>query len=90
MPASGSSSSLSRASSKFDLNISAINLRVATLLLERGDMGESGCRERSAAIKYCAAAMAKSVDKDIGVQTFVGNHTTVSAMSYPRVSAMYK
>ena len=32
MPASGASSSLSRASSKVDLKISAINLRAATLL----------------------------------------------------------
>ena len=89
MPASGSSSSRLWASSKVDLNISAINLRVATLLTERGGMGKAGCGDRSAAIKLCEAAMAKSVDEDIGVRTLVGNHTTVSAMRSPRVSAMY-
>ena len=67
MSGSGSSSSLLWASSKVDLKISVITLRVATLLSERGDIVEAGCRDWSAAIKSCAAAMAKSVDKDIGV-----------------------
>ena len=52
-------------------------------------MGESGCGDRSAVIKSHAAAMAKSVDKEIGVQPLLGNHTTVSEMRSPRVSAMY-
>ena len=89
MSGRGSSHSLSRASSKVDLKISAITLREATLLSEKGEIGESGCGDRRAAIKSRAAAMAKSVDEDIGVRPFVGNHTTVSAMRSPRVSAMY-
>ena len=89
MSGSGSSSSLSRASSKVDLNISAINLRAATLLSERGEIGEAGCGDRSATIKSRSAAMAKSVDEDIGVRPLVGNHTTVLAMRSPRVYAMY-
>ena len=87
---SGSSSSPSQASSKVDLNISAIILRETTLLSERGEIGEAGCGDQSAAIKFCAAAMAKSVDEDIDVRTLVGDHTTVSAMRSPRVSAMYR
>ena len=83
---SGSSSSWSRASSKVNLNIPAMTLRAETLLLERGDIGDSGCGDRSAAIKSRAAAMAKSVDKDIGVRPLVGNHTTVSEIRSPRVS----
>ena len=72
-----------------DLKISAITLRAATLLSERGEIGEAGCGDRRAAIKSRAAAMAKSIDKDVGVSPLVGNHTTVSEMCYPRVSAMY-
>ena len=86
---SGSSSSPSRASSKVDLKISAITLRAATLLLERGEIGEAGCGDRSAAIKSCAAAISKSVGEDIGVRPLVGNHTSVSAMHSTRVSEMY-
>ena len=89
MLGSGSSSSLSRASSEVDLEISAITLRVVNLLSERGEIGEAGCGDRRATIKSRAAAMAKSVDKDIGVRPLVGNHTTVSEMRSPRVSAMY-
>ena len=85
---SGSSSLWSQASSEVDLNISAIFLRAENLLSERGDIGEAGCCDRSAAIKLHAAAMYKSVDKDIGVRPLVGNHTTVSAMRSPRVSKM--
>ena len=88
MSGSGSSSSWSRASSKVVLKISALILRAETLLSERGEIGESGCGDRSAAIKSRAAAMAKSVDEDIGVRPLVGNHTTVSAMRSPRVSEM--
>ena len=87
--ASGSSSSPSWASSKVDLNISAFILREATLLSERGDMGEAECGDRSAAIKSLAATMDKSVDEDIGVLPLVGKHTTVSEIRSPRVSAMY-
>ena len=86
---SGSSSSPSRASSKVYLKISAINFRAETLLLERGEMGEVGCGDWSAAIKSRAAAMAKSVDEDIGVHPLVGNHTNVPAMCSPCVSTMY-
>ena len=75
MSGSGSSSSWSRASSKFVLNISAMVFRAETLLSERGEIGEAGCGDRSAAIKSRAAAMAKSVDEDIGVRPLVGNHT---------------
>ena len=52
-------------------------------------MGEAGCRDRSAVIKSHAEAMAKYVDKKIGVQPLLVNHTTVSEMRSPRVSAMY-
>ena len=88
MSGSGSSSSLSWASSKVDLKISAMTLREETLLSERGDIGEAWCSDRRAAIKSCAAAMAKSVDEDIGVRPLVGNHTTVLEMRSPRVSEM--
>ena len=88
MSGSGSSSSWSRASSKVVLNISAMILRAEALLSERGEIGEAGCGDRSAAIKSRAAVMAKSVDKDIGVRPLVVNHTTVSDMRSPRVSEM--
>ena len=65
-----------------------MTLRAETLLLERGDIGESGCGDRRAAIKSRAAAMAKSVDEDIGVHPLVGKHTTVLAMRSLRVSEM--
>ena len=70
------------------MNISAMILRAETLLSERGEIGEAGCGDRSAAIKSRAAAMAQSVDEDIGVRPLVGNHTTVSEMRSPRVSKM--
>ena len=89
MSGSSSSSSLLRASSKVDLKISAITLRVENLLPERVEIREAGCDDQIAAIKSRAAAMAKSVDEDIGVRPLVGKHTTVSAMRSPRVSAMY-
>ena len=88
MSGSGSSSSWLRASLKVVLNISAMTLRSKALLLERGYIGEAGCGDRRAAIKSRAAAMAKSVEEEIGVRTLVGNHTTVSAMSSPRVFDM--
>ena len=65
-----------------------MNLRAETFLSERGDIGEAGCGDRSAAIKSRATAMAKSVDEEIGVRPLVENHTTVSAMCSPRVSEM--
>ena len=83
---SGSSSLWSRASSKLALKISTMALRADTLLLERGDIGEAGCGDRSAAIKLRASAMAKSVDEDIGVRFLVGNHTTLLAIRSPCVS----
>ena len=85
---SGSSSSWSRASSKFVLKISAMVFRSETFLSGRGEIGEDVCGDRSASIKSRAAAMAKSVDEDIGVRPLVGNHTTVSVMRSPRVSEM--
>ena len=85
---SGSSSSWLRASLKVALNISDMVLRAENLLSERGEIGEAGCSDWSAAIKSRASTMAKSVDEDIGVRPLVGNHTTVSAMSSPRVSEM--
>ena len=89
MSGSGSSSSLSRASSEVDLNISAITLRAETLLLGRGEIGEAGCGDSRAAIKSRAAAMAKSIYEDISVRPLVGNQNTVSAMRSPCVSAMH-
>ena len=86
MLGSGSLSLLSRASSKVDLNISAITLRAATLLSERGEIGEARCGDWRAAIKSRTATMAKYVHEDIGVRPSVVNHTTVSAMRYPHVS----
>ena len=86
--ANNSSSLPSRASSKVDLKISAIILRAATLLSERGDMGEAGCSDRRAAIKSRAAAMDKYVDEDISVLPLMGNYTTVLAISSPCVSEM--
>ena len=88
MSGSGSSYSWLRASSKVVLNIFAITLRAETLLLERGYIGEARCGDRRDAIKLLTAAMAKSVDEDIGVRPLVGNHTAVSAMRSPRVSKM--
>ena len=88
MSGSGSSSSWLRASLKVALNISAMVLRAENLLPERGEIGEAGYGDRSAAIKSRAAAMAKSVDEDIGVRPLVGNHAKVSEMRSPRVSEM--
>ena len=88
MSGSGLPSSWSRASSKVVLNIYAMVLRAETLLSERGEIGKAGYGDRSAAIKSRAAAMDKSVDEDIGVRPLVGNHTTVSEMSSPRVYEM--
>ena len=58
MSGSGSSSSWSRASSKVVLNISAIVVWAETLLSARGDIGEAGCGDQSAANKARAAVMA--------------------------------
>ena len=88
MSGSGSSSLWLQASSKVALDIYAMVLRVETLLSERGEIGEAGCGDQSAAIKSRAAAVAKSVDDEIGVRPLVGNHTTVLAMCSPRVSEM--
>ena len=85
---SGLSSSWLRASSVVVLNIYAMTLRAETLLSEKEDIGEARCGDQRAAIKLRAAAMAKSVDEDIGVRPLVGNHTTVLAMRSPRVYKM--
>jgi hypothetical protein len=66
---------------------SAISLKVVdcccratcwlSLMSESGEAGD-GCKR--AEVKSRAAAMAASVDEDFGIETFVGNQTTVSAM----------
>jgi len=48
-----------------------------SLMDESGEAGD-GCKR--ALVKSRAAAMATSVEEDFGMETFVGNHTTVSAM----------
>ena len=50
------------------------------MLFDRGDMGDAGWGDRSATMRLCATAMAKSMDEDMGVLPFVGNHTTVLTM----------
>ena len=54
--------------------------RAACWLSLMGDSGDAcnGCNR--ALVKSRAAAMAASVDEDFGIDTFVGNQTTVSAM----------
>ena len=84
----GLSSPWLQASSKVVLNISAMVLRAETLLLERGEIREAGCGDRSAVIESRAAAMDKSVDEDIGVCPLMRNQNTVLAMRSPRVFEM--
>jgi hypothetical protein len=45
-----------------------------------GESGVTGDGCKRALVKSHAAAMAASVDKDFGIETFGGNQTTVSAM----------
>ena len=54
-----------------------------SLLDESGEAGD-GCKR--ALVKSRAAAMATSVEEDFGMETFVGNQTTVSAMRSDVVS----
>jgi len=43
-------------------------------------MGDKGWGDQSSAMRSRAAVMAKSIDEDMGVRTFVENHNTVLAM----------
>ena len=45
-----------------------------------GESGEAGDGCKRAEVKSRATAMAVSVEEDFGIETFVGNQTTVSAM----------
>jgi hypothetical protein len=45
-----------------------------------GELGEAGDGCKRALVKSRAAAMAASVEEDFGIEIFVGNQTTVSAM----------
>ena len=54
--------------------------RAACWLSLMGESGEAGKGCKRAEVKSRAAAMAASVDEDFGIETFVGNQTTVSAM----------
>jgi hypothetical protein len=45
-----------------------------------GESGEAGDGCKRAEVKSRAAAMAASVEEEFGIETFVGNQTTVSAM----------
>ena len=54
-----------------------------SLMSESGEAGD-GCKR--ALVKSRAAAMAASVEEDFGMETFVGNQTTVSAMRSDVVS----
>jgi len=51
-----------------------------------GESGEAGNGCKRALVKSRAAAMAASVEEDFGMETFVGNQTTVSAMRSDVVS----
>ena len=57
VPGVGGVALWSRDSLKVVLKISAMVLRAETFLSERGEIGEAGCDDRSAAIKSRAAAM---------------------------------
>jgi len=54
--------------------------RAACWLSLMGESGEAGEGCKRAEVKSRAAAMAASVDDDFGIETFVGNQTTGSAM----------
>ena len=54
--------------------------RAACWLSLMGESGEAGNGCKRAEVKSRAAAMAASVGEDFGIETFVGNQTTVSAM----------
>ena len=54
--------------------------RAACWLSLMGESGEVGDGCKRALVKSRAAAMAASVEEDFGIEIFVGNQTTVSAM----------
>ena len=54
--------------------------RAACWLSLMGESGEAGDGCKRALVKSRAAAMATSVEEDFGMETFVGNQTTVSGM----------
>ena len=60
--------------------------RAACWLSLMGESGEAGNGCKRALVKSRAAAMAASVEEDFGMETFVGNQTTVSAMRSDVVS----
>jgi len=60
--------------------------RAACWLSLMGESGEAGNGCKRALVKSRAAAMATSVEEDFGMETFVGNQTTVSAMRSDVVS----
>jgi len=60
--------------------------RAAYWLSLMGESGEAGDGCKRALVKSRAAAMAASVEEDFGMETFVGNQTTVSAMHSDVVS----
>jgi len=60
--------------------------RAACWLSLMGESGEAGDGCKRALVKSRAAAMAASVEEDFGMETFVGNQTTVSAMRSDVVS----
>ena len=60
--------------------------RAACWLSLMGESGEAGDGCKRALVKSRAAAMATSVEEDFGMETFVGNQTTVSAMRSDVVS----
>ena len=60
--------------------------RAACWLSLMGERGEAGDGCKRALVKSRAAAMATSVEEDFGMETFVGNQTTVSAMRSDVVS----
>ena len=60
--------------------------RAACWLSLMGESGEAGNGCKRALVKSRAAAMTTSVEEDFGMETFVGNQTTVSAMRSDVVS----
>ena len=54
--------------------------KAACWLSLMGESGEAGHGCKRALVKSRAAATAASVEEDFGIETFVGNQTTVSAM----------
>jgi len=68
------------------LKIVDSSCRAACWLSLMGESGEAGDGCKRALVKSRAAAMATSVEEDFGIETFVGNQTTVSAMRSDVVS----